>query len=359
MEARIALLPGDGIGPEVIAQGIRLLSQVAEQFGHNFSFQEALIGGCAIEQGGQPLPEATRQVCRDARAVLLGAVGGPRWSDPGAAVRPEQGLLELRSHFDLFANLRPVKVYPAIAGISPLRAEVLAGSDILIVRELTGGLYYGERHEGSEEAWDTMAYSASQVQRVARVAFRAAALRRHHVTSVDKANVLASSRLWRRVVDEVGREYQDIRIEHALVDSCAMQLMLQPSRFDVLLAENLFGDILSDEAAVLAGSLGMLPSASLGEGSFGVYEPVHGSAPDLAGQDKANPCGTLLSCALLLRYSLGLEEEAQAVERAVEQTLAGGARTADIAAAGAAWLSTSQFTDEVLAHLGAPVVGVR
>jgi 3-isopropylmalate dehydrogenase len=348
MQARIALLPGDGIGPEVTAEGVRALNEIGNLFGHTFSFQEVLIGGCAIEAYGQPLPEATRQACREAQAVLLGAVGGPQWSDPRAPVRPEQGLLELRSLFDLFANLRPVKVYPSLAGHTPLRPEVVNGTDILIVRELTGGLYYGKRQEETDgEAWDTMTYNRSQIERVARVAYRAAGLRRKRLTSVDKANVLASSRLWRRVVDELRPDFKEIEVEHALVDSCAMQLILKPTHYDVILAENLFGDILSDEAAVLAGSLGLLPSASLGEGTFGVYEPVHGSAPDIAGQSKANPTGTLLSCALLLRYSLGLETEAEALEVAVERAIEGGARTADLGGR----LSTSAFTQVVLHQL--------
>ena len=351
MEARIALLPGDGIGPEVAAEGVRALNKIGRLFGHTFTFQEALIGGCAIEASGQPFPEDTRRVCREAQAVLLGAVGGPRWSDPRASVRPEQGLLELRSVFGLFANLRPVKVYPTLADATPLRPAVVRGADILLVRELTGGLYYGNRKEAGDsdvEAWDTMYYTAEQIRRVAKVAFQASSSRRRRLTSVDKANVLASSRLWRRVVDELRADYPEVAVEHALVDSCAMQLILKPTHYDVILAENLFGDILSDEAAVLSGSLGLLPSASLGEGSFGVYEPVHGSAPDIAGQSKANPTGTLLSCALLLRYSLGLESEARALEGAVEKAIESGARTADLGGS----LSTSAFTDSVLSHLG-------
>lgn len=353
MQAKIATLPGDGIGPEVLAEGVRALQVIARIYGHSFQFTEGQFGGCAIDATGDPFPGATKQICRDAQAVLLGAVGGPKWSDPSSPVRPEQGLLGLRAEFDLFANLRPVKIYPELANSAPIRPEILHGTDMLIVRELTGGLYYGARQEapkgpsGEHEAFDTMLYTAPQIRRVARVAFKAAQLRKSRLTSVDKANVLASSRLWRRVVDELALEYSDVKVEHSLVDSCAMHLILRPATFDVVLAENLFGDILSDEAAVLAGSLGMLPSASLNEGTFGVYEPIHGSAPDIAGQSKANPCGTILSCALLLRYSLGLETEALALESAVEAAIAEGARTADLGGN----LNTQAFTDKVLRNL--------
>jgi 3-isopropylmalate dehydrogenase len=353
MQAKIVTLPGDGIGPEVVAEAVRVLRHVAGRYGHTLTFEEAMIGGCAIDVTGDPLPDDTLIACGAADAVLLGAVGGPRWSDPTAPVRPEQGLLKLRQHFDLFANLRPVKAYPALAQHAPLRADLLEGVDILVVRELTSGVYFGERREQgeSDRAWDTMLYTVEQVQRVARVAFEAARKRRGKVGSVDKANVLASMRLWRRTVNEVAKQYPDVELEHVLVDACAMYLMRSPARFDVLLAENMFGDILSDEASVLAGSLGMLPSASLNNGTFGVYEPIHGSAPDIAGKGIANPIATILSAALLLRYSLRLEAEARAVEAAVEATLQAGARTADIADPAAPVLSTSAFTDQVLAHL--------
>ncbi len=354
MQATIVTLPGDGIGPEVVAEARRVLDRVAERYGHTFTYDERMMGGCAIDAVGDPLPDDTLAACERADAVLLGAVGGPQWSDPTAPVRPEQGLLKLRKHFDLFANLRPVKVYPALAGHAPLRPDLLEGVDILFVRELTGGAYFGERHEqgDGDRAWDTMLYSVDEVRRVARVAFEAARKRRGRLASVDKANVLASMRLWRRTVNEVAQEYPDVQVEHVLVDACAMYLMRNPAQFDVLLAENMFGDILSDEASVLAGSLGMLPSASLGSGTFGVYEPIHGSAPDIAGRGMANPVATILSAALLLRYSLNLEDEARAVEAAIEAALAGGARTADLVAPGTAPLSTSAFTDRVLAALG-------
>lgn len=353
MQATIVTLPGDGIGPEVTAEAVRVLRAVARAYGHSFTFEEALMGGCAIEATGSPLPDDTLAACERADAVLLGAVGGPQWSDPTAAVRPEQGLLKLRQHFDLFANLRPVKAYPALAQHAPLRADLLDGVDILFVRELTSGIYFGPRAEQGDgtQAHDTMLYTVDQVDRVARVAFEAARKRRGKVASVDKANVLASMRLWRRAVVAVSADYPDIELEHVLVDACTMHLLRHPAYFDVVLAGNMFGDILSDEASVLAGSLGMLPSASLNAGTFGVYEPIHGSAPDIAGRGIANPVGTILSAAMLLRHSLGLDAEASAVEAAVEAAFADGARTADIAAAPADALSTSAFTDRVLSSL--------
>ncbi len=353
MEARIVLLPGDGVGPEVTAAAERVLRRIAELSGHRFRLIPAMIGGAAIDATGEPLPAASLDVCEGADAILLGAVGGPRWSDPTAAVRPEQGILELRRHFGLFANLRPVPVFPALAHRAPVKAELLADVDILFVRELTGGLYFGARREqgDGEEAHDTMAYTVAEVERVAHVAFRAARGRKGLVTSIDKANVLASMRLWRRTVERVAEDYSDVRLEHCLVDAAAMKLIREPSSFDVVLAGNLFGDILSDEAAVLAGSLGLLPSASLGEGAFGLYEPIHGSAPDIAGRGVANPVGAILSVALLLRFSLGLEDEARAVERAVASTLEYGILTADLMADSAA-VSTTRMADAVCERLG-------
>lgn len=353
MQAKIVTLPGDGIGPEVIAEAVRVLEAVAARFGHTFAFEEALMGGCAIDAVGDPLPEATLAACESADAVLLGAVGGPQWSDPTAAVRPEQGLLRLRQHFDLFANLRPVRTYPALAGHAPLRADLLDGVDILFVRELTSGIYFGERHEqgDGDRAWDTLFYTVDQVERVARVAFESARRRYGKVASVDKANVLAAMRLWRRTVNEVAADYPDVELEHVLVDACTMHLLRNPARFDVVLAGNMFGDILSDEASVLAGSLGMLPSASLNASRFGVYEPIHGSAPDIAGQGIANPVATILSAAMLLRHSLGLETEAAAVEAAVDAALAGGLHTADLVAPGETPASTAAFGTHVIEHL--------
>ena len=353
MHAKIVTLPGDGIGPEVVAEAVRVLQAAASRFGHAFTFEEALIGGCAIEAVGDPLPDATLAACETADAVLLGAVGGPQWSDPTASVRPEQGLLRLRQHFDLFANLRPVRTYPALAGHAPLRAALLDGVDILFVRELTSGIYFGERHEqgDGDRAWDTMFYTVDQVERVARVAFEAARRRYGKVASVDKANVLAAMRLWRRTVNQVAADYPDVELEHVLVDACAMHLMRNPARFDVILAGNMFGDILSDEASVLAGSLGMLPSASLNASRFGVYEPIHGSAPDIAGRGIANPIATILSAAMLLRHSLGLEEEAAAIEAAVDAALADGLRTADLVAPGETPVGTPAFGQRVIEHL--------
>ncbi len=353
MKATICVLPGDGIGPEVTAQAVDVMSRIGNKFGHDFTFNEALMGGIAIDRTGSALPTETLHVAENSDAILLGAVGGPKWSDPTAAVRPEDGLLKIRKHFDLFANLRPVKAYPALAQHTPLRPELLEGGDMLFVRELTGGSYFGPRQEqgDGDSAYDTELYSVGEVERVAHVAFRAAQGRRGKLTSVDKANVMASMRLWRRTVVRVHEDYADVDLDHVLVDACAMYLMTRPSSFDVLVAGNMFGDILSDEASVLAGSLGMLPSASLGSGTFGLYEPIHGSAPDIAGQGKANPTGTILSAALLLRYSLGLEAEAKAVEAAVEATLGMGARTADIAPKGGSYISTTEFAQDVLSRL--------
>ncbi len=358
---RIVVLPGDGIGPEVSRAAREVIEAVGHDLGHDFYFEEALIGGAAIDATGSPLPQETLEACERSDAILLGAVGGPKWSDPSAPIRPEQGLLAIRRHFELFANLRPVKVFPALAASTPLRPEVIQGVDMLIVRELTGGLYFGDRAEqGSlaerpDTAYDTMTYSASEVDRVARVAFEAAKGRRGKVTSVDKANVLASMRLWRRQVEKVADDYPDVQLEHGLVDSCAMQIITRPTSFDVVLAGNLFGDILSDEAAVLAGSLGMLPSASLSTGTLGLYEPVHGSAPDIAGRELANPVGAILSAAMLLRHSLGLDGAARAIESAVEKALDAGLRTAELARGGPA-ASTREMTDAILREL--PMVAV-
>jgi 3-isopropylmalate dehydrogenase len=353
MKATITVLPGDGIGPEVTGQAVNMLSKIASKYGHEFTFNEALMGGIAIDKTGNPLPPETIKAAESSDAILLGAVGGPKWSDPTSPVRPEQGLLGIRKHFELFANLRPVKAYPELAQHTPLRPELLEGVDMLFVRELTGGIYFGPQKEqgDGDVAYDTEIYTVPEVERVTNVAFRAAQGRRKKLTSVDKANVMASMRLWRRTVVQVHEDYADVELDHVLVDACTMYLMTRPSSFDVIVASNIFGDILSDEASVLAGSLGMLPSASLGAGKFGLYEPVHGSAPDIAGQGKANPTGTMLSAALLLRYSLGLEDEARAIERAVEAALASGARTADIAPRGGSYISTNEFAQTVLGQI--------
>lgn len=353
MKATIAVLPGDGIGPEVVGHTTRLLTVIAEKHSHDFTFVEGIIGGIAIDETGDPLPAATIEICENADAILLGAVGGPKWSDPTASVQPERGLLSLRQHFGLFANLRPVKTYPALLEHAPLRAELLQDVDILFVRELVSGIYFGDRQEqGSGDAsHDTMRYTRAEVEQVANVAFRAAQGRRQKLCSVDKANVLASMRLWRRTVVDVAEDYADVELEHLLVDAATMHLLTRPSSFDVIVAGNMFGDILSDEASVLAGSLGMLPSASLRSDRFGLYEPVHGSAPDIAGAGKANPIGMFLSAAMLLRYSLGLEAEAATIERAIDAALAAGLRTADIAGKHGEALSTQAFADAVIARL--------
>jgi 3-isopropylmalate dehydrogenase len=356
MEAKIAVLPGDGIGVEVVAEGVKVLRAVAGKFGHSFVMAEGLVGGCAIDEAGNPLPDETLALCRESGAILLGAVGGPKWSDPGAAVRPEQGLLRLRKELGLFANLRPVRLFPELSGASPLRAEVVEGVDLIIVRELTGGLYFGQPQgrQGSppsREAVDTLFYTEGEIARLLRVAFELARGRRRHVTSVDKANVLASSRLWREVAHEVAKEYPEVTCEDMLVDACAMHLIRRPASFDIIATENMFGDILSDEASMLAGSMGMLPSASLAEGRFGLYEPIHGSAPDIAGQGVANPLATILSCAMLLRWSLGLNAEAEAVERAVERVIAAGYRTADIREEGKRRVGTAEMGDLVVQEI--------
>ncbi|WLT30216.1 3-isopropylmalate dehydrogenase [Geothrix sp. PMB-07] len=330
MEARICVLPGDGVGPEVTAEAVACLKAVAERFGHRFHFQEALIGGAAVDATGDPLPEATLELCRASDAVLLGAVGGPAWDKHPRHQRPESGLLRLRKALGLYANLRPVTVHPALEDASPLKPEVVRGTDVMFVRELSGGLYFGEPRSYSDQtAVNTLPYTRPEIERVAKVAFELALGRRNHLVSVDKANVLETSRLWRQVVDDMAPLYPEVKVQHAYVDSFAMALITKPREFDVVLTENLFGDILSDEAAVLAGSLGLLPSASLG-GSVGVYEPIHGSAPDIAGQDRANPIGTILSAAMLLRHALNLSSEAQEIETAVHQTLQEGHGTGDL-----------------------------
>jgi len=362
MRANIVLLPGDGIGPEVIGAAVQVLEAVAGSGQHAFQLQEFPIGGCAIDTRGTALPDDTLQACRQADAILLGAVGGPQWDDPTAAVRPEQGLLGLRKALDLFANLRPVRPHPALLGASPLRPERLAGVDLLVVRELTGGIYFGEprlrRETGGElQAVDTMTYTVSEVSRVTRLAFQLARQRRGKVTSVDKANVLECSRLWRQTVSTIAVEYPEVTLEHLLVDAAAMHLLTRPASFDVILTGNLFGDILTDEASVLSGSMGNLPSASLGEGRNstglprGLYEPIHGSAPDIAGRGIANPIGAILSAALLLRHSLGLEAEAGAIEAAVSATLSAGYRTADLAQDGQPARSTREMTGVIVSAL--------
>ena len=351
MHADIVVLPGDGIGPEVTAAAVDVLQAVAARFGHRFSLHEHLIGGTAIDATGKPLPDDTLAAARDADAVLLGAVGGPKWSDPNASVRPEQGLLAIRKALGLYANLRPVRPHAAAIGASPIKSHLLAGVDLLVVRELTGGIYFGDKTRDADGASDLCRYSVAEIERVVRRACLLARGRRGHVTSVDKANVLETSRLWRDVASRIARdEFPDITIEHQLVDSMAMHLLSKPRAYDVIVTENMFGDILTDEASMLAGSLGLLPSASLGEGSVGMYEPIHGSAPDIAGQGIANPYGTILSAALLLRYSLGLSQEAACIEAAVDSALDAGVFTADLASEGSA-VPTRDATAAVLARI--------
>ena len=352
MKARIAVLGGDGIGPEVTAEAVRVLQAVATRHGHEFEFVEALVGGAAIDASGSPLPPRTIDACRSSEAVLLGAVGGPKWSDPAARVRPEQGLLELRRVLGVFANLRPVRTQAELLDASPLRPEVVAGVDIMVVRELTGGIYFGRKSRTAHEAEDVCSYTTAEIERVTRVAGRLAMGRRRKITSVDKANVLETSRLWRTVVERVlTTEFPEVQLEHMLVDAAAMHLLRRPTSFDVILTENMFGDILTDEASMLAGSMGLLPSASLGESRVGLYEPIHGSAPDIAGRGIANPFGTILSAAMLLRHSLGLEAEAAAVEAAVAGALAAGVRTADVASPGAASVGSREAGDAVIERL--------
>ena len=352
MKANIVLLPGDGIGPEIVTEAVRVLETVASKHGHTFNFTERLMGGCSIDKYGSSLTDETLADCQAADAVLLGAVGGPKWDDPNAKDRPERGLLALRKGLGVFANLRPVKVHPALIEWSPLKAEKLEGVDIIVVRELTGGLYFGwpkgrDVKDGRERAVDTLEYYDYEVRRVMELAFKLAKGRKKKVTSVDKANVLESSRLWRQIATQVGEENPDVELEHMLVDTASMRLITGPAWMDVVVTENMFGDILTDEASVLAGSMGMLPSASLGEAGPGLFEPIHGSAPDIAGQGIANPVGTILSTAMLLRHSLGLEAEAASIETAVDTSITDGARTVDVGGK----LNTKQMADEVIARL--------
>lgn len=361
MRAEIVLLPGDGIGPEVTAAAVEVLKRVATRHGHDFHFSTQLIGGAAIDATGEPLPPATLAACRKADAILLGAVGGPKWSDPKAKVRPEQGLLAIRQALGLYANLRPVTPHPAVLDRAPIKAHLLNGVDLLVVRELTGGIYFGERTRSEHGASDLCVYSVAEIERVIRRAFGFARARRGYLVSVDKANVLETSRLWREIATRIGaEEFPDVRLEHQLVDSMAMHLIARPREYDVIVTENMFGDILTDEASMLAGSLGLLPSASLGEGKRGIYEPIHGSAPDIAGRGIANPIATILSAAMLLRHSLGLEDEAREIERAVSESLDAKVFSADIAGGERAY-STREVADAVLERLPErlPAVAMR
>ena len=347
MKARITVLPGDGIGPEVTREGVRALQRVAQVFGHDFQLTECDFGGVAIDRAADPLPGATLQSCLASDAILLGAIGGPKWSAPDAKLRPETGLLRLRRELGVYANLRPVIVHPALADSTTLKPEVVRGVDLVFVRELTGGIYFGPKTRDANSASDLCSYTVGEVERVTRVAGRLAQARRRKLTSIDKSNVLETSRLWREVVTRVMKsEFADVAVEHILVDAAAMHLIRRPTDFDVIVTENMFGDILTDEASMLAGSLGLSPSASLGDSRRGLYEPIHGSAPDIAGMGIANPIGTILSVALLIRHSLGLEQEARSIERAVADALQGGLRTADIAGGGTA-VSTAQAGEAI------------
>ena len=358
MKYTITFLPGDGVGPEVITQGLKVLDAVVRKFGHVFEYNEEMIGGVAINATGSALPERTLEAARKSKAVLLAAVGDPQFDDPKLPVHPEDGLLALRKSLGLFANLRPVKVFDELVNASTIKPEILKGTDFIFVRELTGGVYFGKPKKEwltsrGRKAVDSMVYSEQEIERIVRVGFELARMRKKRLISVDKSNVLKSSRLWRQVATEVATDYPDVTLEHVLVDACAMQLIRTPAAFDVLVTENLFGDILSDEAAQLAGSMGMLPSASLagipesGVPTFGLYEPVHGSAPDIAGKNIANPVATIMSVVMMLRYSLALEKEAQAVENAINIVLKKGYRTADIMSPGNVKIGTQEMGDMI------------
>lgn len=349
MDTLITLLPGDGVGPEVTTAAHRVLEAVAVRFGHKFEFSTQLIGGAAIDQTGNPLPDDTIASCNESDAILLGAVGGPKWSDPSDTVRPEQGLLGLRAVLGVYANLRPVKVIDDLIGASPIKEEYLTGVDMIVVRELTGGIYFGEKTRDESSASDLCVYHTHEIERIVRVAAKLAVKRRGRLCSVDKANVMETSRLWREVTNRLlAAEYAELEVETLLVDAAAMHLLSRPRDFDVIVTENMFGDILTDEASMLVGSLGMLPSASLGDSTQGLYEPIHGSAPDIAGQNIANPCGAISSAAMLLRHSLALNEEADIVDTAIRAAIANGARTADIASAGDTVLTTKEMTDRII-----------
>ncbi|SDQ19968.1 3-isopropylmalate dehydrogenase [Virgibacillus salinus] len=354
MKKQVVLLPGDGIGKEVMESAKLVLNTVATEYGHRFAFHEHAIGGDAIDRYGNPLPDDTLKACQQAEAVLLGSVGGKKWDNLPANKRPEKGLLGIRKQLGLFANLRPIKSFPALEHVSPLKQEVISGSDILIIRELTGGLYFGqpsERRENGQAAVDTLYYQRYEIERIVDKAFQSARKRRKHLTSVDKANVLESSRLWREVVEEKRQQYPDVTVDHLLVDAAAMKLVTSPDQFDVMVTENLFGDILSDEASVLTGSLGMLPSASVRSDGVGLYEPVHGSAPDIAGRGMANPIGMILSAAMMLRHSFNMEEEAAEIESAVNDTLNEGYHTADLNREGGKLVGTAEMTEAVIENI--------
>lgn len=351
MEKKITVLPGDGIGPEVVAAAVRVLQVIGKRYKHDFQLGYAAIGGAAIDQFKNPLPDETIDMCEGSDAILLGAVGGPKWDNNPDDLRPEKGLLKIRKTFDLYANLRPVKAFPSLLDASPLKREVAENVDLMIVRELTGGIYFGEKNRTDSEASDLNIYTRGEIERIVENAFELARLRRGKLCSVDKANVLETSRLWRQIVEEKKEQYPDVTVEHNLVDSVAMKLITNPGYYDVVVTDNMFGDILSDEASVITGSLGVLPSASIRSDSFGLYEPVHGSAPEIAGLGVANPAATILSVAMMLQYSFGLKEEATEIERAVSAVFNDGYYTADLVKDGSYALSTDEWTDKVIAEI--------
>ncbi|QUH30956.1 3-isopropylmalate dehydrogenase [Vallitalea guaymasensis] len=351
MNYNIAVIPGDGIGPDIVEQGKLVLDKVGEKFGHSFEYKEVLAGGIAIDKVGEPLPQETIDVCKKSDSVLLGAVGGPKWDN--LADRPEKALLGLRSELELFANIRPATMFDQLRDACPLKDEIIGdgGLDLVVVRELTGGIYFGERGRQGEKAFDTMEYGVDEIKRIAKVGFDIAMKRNKKVTSIDKANILENSRLWRSVVEEMAKDYPEVEVNHLYVDNGAMQLVINPKQFDVILTGNMFGDILSDEASMITGSIGMLPSASLGSSKLGMYEPIHGSAPDIAGMDKANPIATILSVAMMLRYSFDLEDEAKAIEKAVEEVLEDGYRTGDIMSKGMKSIGTKEMGSLIASKL--------
>lgn len=354
MKKHIMTLPGDGVGPEVMAGAKEVLKRIAEKYNHEFTFEEGLIGGAAYDADGTPLDDKTLERAKQADAILLGAVGGPAWDEVDKTLRPEQGLLKIRKELELFANLRPIKVFDKLIPASPLKERIVGGTDILFVRELTGGLYFGkpsERRDGGNSVVDTLQYTREEIERIVEYGFQAATLRSKKLTSVDKANVLESSRMWREIVDAKSADYPEVEVEHALVDSTAMKLITNPNHFDVVVTENLFGDILSDEASVITGSIGLLPSASLNSTGFGLYEPVHGSAPDIAGENKVNPLAMILSAAMMLKYTFHLSEESAAVEKSVDAALKSGFHTMDLNIEGGRTVSTEEMVEVVLNNI--------
>jgi len=344
MNYNIAVIKGDGIGPEIVEEAVKVLKKIGEKYNHKFEFNEVLAGGIAIDKTGKNLPEETLEVCKNSDAVILGAVGGPKWDSLPGSERPEKALLGLRKELNLYSNIRPAVMFDVLKDTCPLKPEIVQGGmDIVIVRELTGGIYFGKKFTEGDYACDCMEYSRYEIERIAHQAFKIAQTRESHVTSVDKSNVLETSRLWRKTVEEIAVDYPDVQLDHLYVDNAAMQLVVNPKQFDVILTENMFGDILSDEASMITGSIGLLPSASLGDNNFGMYEPIHGSAPDIAGQGKANPIATILSVSMMLKYSLGLQKESESIENAVKKALEDGHRTADIAEEGKKIITTEEM----------------